>query len=241
MKKVLSLLLVLGCVVLFSQIASAAIKGTYTATADVSGSFLFTPSLVLTSDYTTGAGTITWSGITGAYASADNWKTADVAIKIGVTNQKAGTTVQLYQDNNNISNGVYQSTIPYYLAGGSTTHAGLVRANSYGGIQRFTMGNIVSTQTLVTVNPQLANYAGGFFMKDKQDKGIDGTSSFVADAPYYTILSDQGYLSYITAGGAGGFTPFSSGTLYIHFGANFRDAIAGVYGTKTITLEAINE
>ncbi len=234
MKKILSLFLVLGCVVLFSQIASAAIKGTYTAQVDVSGSFSFVPSLVQTSNYTTAAGTITWSSFGNAYASVDNWQTANVAVKIAVTNQKAGTTVQLYQNNQDASNGVYQSTIPLTISSTTISHAGLVRASSYG-LQRFTLGMRVSSTTSVTVNPSLANQAGGFYMKDKGDTG------FASESYYYTILSDQGFLSYITAGGAGGFTPFSSGTLYIHFGANFRDAVAGVYGTKSITLESFNE
>ncbi|MDD5022082.1 MAG: hypothetical protein PHR82_08170 [Endomicrobiaceae bacterium] len=237
MKKVLSLLLVLGCVVLFSQIASAAIKGTYTAEVNVSGSFSFEPSLVLTSNYTTAAGTITWSSWGDAYASTDNWQTASVAVKVAVTNQKAGTTVQLYQDNTNVSNGVYQSSIPYYLAGGSITHAGLVKANSGGGNSRFTLGYKVtaSTTPVVTVVPLELDQTNGLFMKDKSDTG------FVSDSAYYTILSDQGFLSYIQESGAGGFTPFTSGTLYIHFGANFRDATAGVYGTKSVTLESFNE
>ncbi|GAB1402763.1 hypothetical protein MASR1M68_16740 [Elusimicrobiota bacterium] len=232
MKKVLSLVLVLGCVVLFSQIASAAIKGTYTAQVDVSGSFSFVPSLVATSNYTTTVGTITWSDYSGAFASVDNWKNASAAIKIAVTNQKAGVTVQLYQDNANNATG-YKNTIGYDLGGGSKSYAGLIRQNS-SGAQRFVLGMKVSTTTAVTVAPVPENQTGGFFLKDKSDTG------FVADAAYYTILSDQGFLTYMN-GTAGGFEPFTSGTLYIHFGANFRDAFAGNYATQTITLESFNE
>lgn len=232
MKKFFSLVLVLGCVVLFSQIASAAIKGTYTAQVDVSGSFSFVPSLVSTSDYTTGVGTITWSDYSGAFASADNWKNASAVIKIAVTNQKAGVTVQLYQDNANNADG-YKNTIGYDLGGGSKAYAGLIRQNS-SGAQRFVMGMRVSTATAVTVAPVPENQTGGFFLKDKSDTG------FVADAAYYTILSDQGYLTYMN-GEAGGYEPFTSGTLYVHFGANFRDAMAGNYATQTITLESFNE
>lgn len=232
MKKFFSLVLVLGCVVLFSQIASAAIKGTYTAQVDVSGSFSFVPSLVATSNYTTAVGTITWSDYSGAFASADNWKNASAAIKIAVTNQKAGVTVQLYQDNANNATG-YKNTIGYDLGGGSKSYAGLIRQNS-NGAQRFVLGMRVSTATAVTVAPVPENQTGGFYLKDKSDTG------FVADAAYYTILSDQGYLTYMN-GTAGGFEPFTSGTLYIHFGANFRDAMAGNYATQTITLESFNE
>lgn len=232
MKKFLSLVLVLGCVVLFSQIASAAIKGTYTAQVDVSGSFSFVPSLVSTSDYTTGVGTITWSDYSGAFASADNWKNASAVIKIAVTNQKATTYVQMYQDNANNATG-YKNTIGYDLGGGSKSYAGLIRQNS-SGAQRFVMGMRVSTATAVTVAPVPENQTGGFFLKDKSDTG------FVADAAYYTILSDQGYLTYMN-GTAGGFEPFTSGTLYVHFGANFRDAMAGNYATQTIILESFNE
>jgi len=235
MKKFFSLVLVLGCVVLFSQIASAAIKGTYTAQVDVSGSFSFVPSLVATSNYTTAVGTITWSSYTGAFASADNWKNASAAIKIAVTNQKAGVTVQLYQDNANNATG-YKNTIGYDLGGGSKSYAGLIRQNS-SGAQRFVMGMRVSSTTAgasLAVAPIPANQTGGFFMKDKSDTG------FVADAAYYTILSDQGYLTYMN-GTAGGFEPFNQGTLYISFGANFRDAMAGNYATQTITLESFNE
>lgn len=232
MKKVLSLLLVLGCVVLFSQIASAAIKGTYTAQVDVSGSFSFVPSLVATSNYTTTVGTVTWSDYSGAFASVDNWKNASAAIKIAVTNQKAGVTVQLYQDNANNAAG-YQNTIGYDLGGGSKSYSGLIRQNS-SGAQRFVMGMRVSTTTAVTVAPIPENQTGGFFLIDKSDW------NFATTAPYYTILSDQGYLTYMN-GTAGGFEPFTSGTLYIHFGANFRDAFAGNYATQTITLESFNE
>jgi len=232
MKKFFSLVLVLGCVVLFSQIASAAIKGTYTAQVDVSGSFSFVPSLVSTSDYTTAVGTITWSDYSGAFASADNWKKSAAVIKIAVTNQKAGVTVQLYQDNANNATG-YKNTIGYDLGGGSKSYAGLIRQNS-SGAQRFVLGMRVSTATAVTVAPVPENQTGGFFLKDKSDTG------FVADAAYYTILSDQGYLTYMN-GTAGGFEPFTSGTLYVHFGANFRDAMAGNYATQTITLESFNE
>ncbi len=232
MKKVLSLLLVLGCVVLFSQIASAAIKGTYTAQVVVAdGSFIFTPSLVLTSNYSTAAGTITWSGVTNAFASADNWKNADVAVKITVTNQKAGTTVQLYQDNANNAAG-YKNTIGYDLGGGSKSYAGLIRQNS-NGAQRFVLGMRVSSTTAgasVAVAPIPANQTGGFYMKDKSDTG------FVADAGYYTILKDVGYITAFDS-----YQPFTSGTLYISFGANFRDALAASYATQTITLESFNE
>jgi hypothetical protein len=233
MKKFFSLVLVLGCVVLFSQIASAAIKGTYTAQVDVSGSFSFVPSLVSTSDYTTAVGTITWSDYSGAFASADNWKNASAVIKIAVTNQKAGVTVQLYQDNANNADG-YENTIGFDETGsGDMVYAGLIRQNS-NGAQRFVMGMRVSTATAVTVAPVPENKTGGFFMKDKSDY------NFSTVAPYYTILSDQGYLTYMN-GTAGGFEPFTSGTLYVHFGANFRDAMAGNYATQTITLESFNE
>jgi|GEM_PF-2936247 len=236
MKKFLSLLLVLGCVVLFSQIASAAIKGTYSASVDVSGSFSFVPSLVSTSDYSTVVtSSITWSGVTNAFASADNWKNADVAVKITVTNQKAGTTVQLYQDNANNATG-YKNTIGYDLGGGSKSYSGLIRQNS-NGAQRFVLGMRVSSTTAgasLAVAPVPANQTGGFFMIDKSDWNFGTTAS------YYTILSDVGYLTYMN-GTAGGFEPFNSGTLYISFGANFRDAVAGIYATQTITLESFNE
>ena len=237
MKKVLSLLLVLGCVVLFSQIASAAIKGTYTAEVTVGGTFSFVPELKLTSDYSTDATKITWSGVTGAFESLDNWKNADVAIVVDVTNEKVGTTVQLYQDNANNDAG-YKNTIGYDLGGGSKSYSGLIRQTS-DGAQRFVMGMKVSSLTATgytTVAPNDLNQEYGFYMKDKSDWNYASTPF------YYTILTDQGFLVGISEEGDPQFALLSSGTpLYIHFGANFRDAAAGNYATQTVTLESFNE
>jgi len=236
MKKFFSLVLVLGCVVLFSQIASAAIKGTYTAEVNVTGSFSFSAALVDATTKATGPSTITWSDYSGAYASVDNWKNAAVAIKATVTNQKAGVTVQLYQNNKSSNTAGYENTIGFDETGsGDMVYGGLIRQNS-SGAQRFVMGMKISTTTVnPTVAPNYSDTTTGFFLKDKSDY------NFATVSHYYTILTDQGVLMGINASSQPEFALFASGDFYIHFGANFRDAVAGNYATQSITLESFNE
>lgn len=236
MKKILSLLLLFGCIVLMSNSVFAATEFTAEVSFTSGGEVSFDAVLKKRADNTS-ATAITWdAGDISIGSSSVEWKAATVYAVLTSTITKASGKVYLYQNNKSTSTAVkYQATTPRYETT-NQIYSGLVKGNSGGGDGNYApMTFMVSTVTVATpdINPVTSEYGKRYFIDQSN-------SNFVKD-DYCTVVDSQGYINAVDgSGNAQHLAKQTEG--YIYFGAGFQNIIAGTsYGTNNIKFEIVTE
>lgn len=236
MRKIVSTLLIFGCIFLAAGYAFAATEFTAEVSFTSGGEVSFDAVLKNRADDSS-ATAITWDASDISIGSSSiEWKAATVYAVMTSTVTKAAGKVYIYQNNKSTSTAVkYQATSPRYEES-NQIYSGLVKANSGGGDGNFApMTFLVSTVTVTTpdISPVVSEYGKRYF--------IDQDNSNFSKSDYCTVVDSEGYINAVD--GSGNAQHLAKQTTgYMYFGAGFQNVIAGTsYGTNNIKFEIVTE
>jgi len=247
MKKILSLLVVLACVVMFGSAvyASTDTVKTINASADFasSGEVYISFNLKNLADDST-ATAIAWnpSAVT-LNSGTETWKTAQQYAVMVASVTKTTGAIYIYQDNKSNSTD-YVATNPRTNQDGTKAFSGLVRKGSGGGESR---GYIPLSYTMsATKLPSSYEYnteaSTARYLTDKSDLKSDGSTSNL-NVAYTTIANINGFVGGVTGEtGTYALTGVTGDTAYMYFGAGFKDVQGGdTYKTEQILVLTFQE
>lgn len=247
MKKVLSLLVVMACVVFFSSMAFASTDTVKTINASAnfasSGEVYISFNLKnLTDDSTATA--ITWdpSAVT-LNSGTETWKTAQQYAVMVASVTKTSGAIYIYQDNKSNSSD-YIATNPRTNGDGTKAFSGLVRSGSGGGESRgyIPLSYTMSASKLSSSYEYVVSSGTARYFSDKSDLKSDGSTSNFNTA-YITIANIDGFVAGVTGEtGTYGLDGVTDDTAYMYFGAGFKDVQGGdIYQTENILVVTFQE
>ncbi|MFA7073924.1 MAG: hypothetical protein WC234_01905 [Endomicrobiaceae bacterium] len=250
MKKVLSLLVVMACMVFFSSMAFASTDTVKTINASAnfasSGEVYISFDLKNLADDST-ATAITWDPTAVTLNSGtETWKTAQQYAVMVASVTKTSGAVYMYQDNKSNS-ADYVATNPRTNQDGTKAFSGLVRKGSGGGEREGTRGYVplsytMSASKLSSSYEYVVSSGTARYFSDKSDLKSDGSTSNLNTA-YITIANINGFVAGVTGEtGTYALSGVTDDTAYMYFGGGFRDIQGGdIYQTENILILTFQE
>lgn len=241
MRKILSLLVVMACVAMFS---SAVFASTTTfKTVNATANFASSGDVYVSFDLKNVVGDTTATEIAWDVSSVQlgtttlQWKTASTYAVLTSSVTIAGGAVYMYQDNTQAAS-PYTATTPRTSGtANDKVYSGLVRSGSGGGEVRgyIPLSYTMSVSKLSSGYEYVVSSGTARYFVDKEDKASDGiTSAF--DSRYATLTNTDGIIANVDGSGVPYALEGVSGhTAYMYFGAGFSNILGGdVYGTTKI-------